>query len=258
MNDLKKRVLAKTPTYGAWLQFASANVTEALVATGFPLVLIDNEHAGASLETTLAMMRAAEANGGEVIVRVPSSDPIYLKRIMELGPSGLLVPQVDTAEEAAAAVAACLYPPHGRRGFARTVRASRYGQVTTYAKEAHKGLTLMVQIETGEAVANAEAIASVEGVDMLFIGPYDLSGAIDELGATGSPVVLEAIAKVEAVAKAQNVALGTVPRANADAQALFDLGYTLVLGVSDIGALRAGLATEAKAVPESARLIKAG
>ncbi len=257
MNNLKKRVLEKTPTYGAWLQFASANVAEAVAASGIPLVLIDNEHAGASLETTLAMMRAAEANGGEVIIRVPSSDPIYLKRIMELGPSGLLVPQVDTAEEAAAAVSACLYPPHGRRGFARLVRASRYGQVTDYAKETHKDFTLMVQIETGEAVANAEAIASVDGVDMLFIGPYDLSGAIDELGATGSPVVQDAIARVEAVAKATKTALGTVPRANADAKALFEMGYTLVMGISDTGALRAGLAGELASIPDSARLIKA-
>ncbi len=255
MNNLKKRVLAKTPTYGSWLQFASANVAETVVASGIPLVLIDNEHAAASLETTLAMMRAVEANGGEVIIRVPSSDPTYLKRIMELGPSGLLVPQVDTAEEAAAAVAACLYPPHGRRGFARLVRASRYGQVANYAKETHRDFTLMVQIETGEAVANAEAIASVEGVDMLFIGPYDLSGAIGELGATDSPVVLDAIAKVEAVAKATNTALGTVPRANADAKALFDLGYTLVMGTSDTGILRAGLADVTEAVPEHARMI---
>lgn len=256
MNNLKNRVLAKTPTYGAWLQFASANVAEAVVASGLPLVLIDNEHAAASLETTLAMMRAAEANGGEVIIRVPSSDPIYLKRIMELGPSGLLIPQVDTAEEAAAAVSACLYPPHGRRGFARLVRASRYGQTADYVKEAHKDFTLMVQIETGEAVANAEAIASIDGVDMLFIGPYDLSGAIDELGATGSPVVLDAIAKVEAVAKTTNTALGTVPRANADAEALFDMGYTLVMGTSDTGILKAGLADVADTIPESTRMLR--
>ncbi|WP_420348143.1 HpcH/HpaI aldolase family protein [Pelagibius sp.] len=255
MSALKKRMASKTPTYGAWLQFASANVAEALVNAGFSLALIDNEHAGADLETTLAMMRAIEAGGGEVIIRVPSGDPIYLKRIMELGPSGLLIPQINTAEEAEAAVAACRYPPHGRRGFARTVRASRYGQRAGYSDWAHETLTIMVQIETREAMGNLEAIAAIEGIDMLFIGPYDLSGAVGRLGETDGPEVLAAIAKIEAAAKARGLALGSVPRADAGVQALFDQGYSLVMGVSDVGALLSGLQAEAAKIPEAVRLI---
>jgi len=257
MKHLKTRLANQTPTFGVWLQFASANVGEAVVHAGFPLVLIDNEHASASLESTLAMMRAAESAGGEVIIRVPSSDPIYLKRILELGPSALLVPQVDTAEEARATVEACRYPPLGRRGFARAVRASRFGQRPGYAEEAHKELTIMVQIETREAVDNVEEIAAVEGVDALFIGPYDLSGAVGKLGDTGGAEVLDAIAKVEAAAKARGVALATVPRADADANALFAKGYSLVMGISDIAAMLSGLHAETADIAGTARMLDA-
>lgn len=255
MTYLKSRLADQTPTFGVWLQFASANVGEAIVHAGFPLVLIDNEHAAASLETTLAMMRAAESAGGEVIIRVPSSDPIYLKRILELGPSALLVPQVDSAEEARATVEACRYPPRGRRGFARSVRASHFGQRPGYAEEAHQELSIMIQIESREAVDNVEAIAAVEGIDALFIGPYDLSGAVGTLGDTGGTEVLDAIAKVEAAAKAKGLALATVPRANADANALFGMGYSLVMGISDIAATLSGLRAETADVPEAARLL---
>ena len=255
MIHLKKRLANHTPTFGVWLQFASANVGEAIVHAGFPLVLIDNEHAAASLESTLAMMRAAESAGGEVLIRVPSSDPIYLKRILELGPSGLLVPQVDTAEEARATVEACRYPPRGRRGFARSVRASRFGQYPGYAEKAHEELSIMIQIETREAVDNVEAIAAVEGIDALFIGPYDLSGSVGTLGDTGGAATLEAIDRVEAAAKAQRLALATVPRADADANALFDKGYSLVMGISDIAAMLSGLKRETADIPEAARLL---
>ena len=258
MKYLKIRLANQTPTFGVWLQFACANVGEAIVHAGFPLVLIDNEHASASLESTLAIMRAAESAGGEVIIRVPSSDPIYLKRILELGPSGLLVPQVDSAEEAKATVAACRYPPLGRRGFARAVRASRFGQRPGYAEDAHKELTIMLQVETQEAVDNVEAIAAVEGIDALFIGPYDLSGSVGKLGDTGGAETLAAIAKVEAAAKARGVALATVPRANADANALYALGYSLVMGISDIAAMLSGLRAETADVPAAARQLSAG
>lgn len=253
MNHLKSRLANQKPTFGVWLQFASANVGEAIVHAGFPLVLIDNEHASASLESTLAIMRAAECAGGEVIIRVPSSDPIYLKRILELGPSGLLVPQVDDAEEARATVEACRYPPRGRRGFARAVRASRFGLRADYAVEAHRELSIMIQIETRAAVENVEDIAAVEGVDALFIGPYDLSGAVGTLGETDGPEVLAAIAKTEAAAKAQGVALATVPRADADTNQLYAKGYSLVMGISDVAALLSGLHAETADIAEGAR-----
>ena len=253
MKHLKSRITERTPTYGVWMHIASASIAEATVHAGFPLVLIDNEHGPASLETTLGMMRAIEAAGGEAIVRVPSSDPIYLKRILELGPSGLLVPQIDSAEEAAATVAACRYPPHGRRGFARAIRAARYGQRPDYVREAHDELTLMLQVETRAALDNLEAIAAVAGIDVLFIGPYDLSGAIGQLGETGGAEVLEAIARIENVARDKGLALGTVPRATADANQLFAMGYSLVMGTSDVAALMAGLQAEAETIPQAAR-----
>ena len=246
-NPLKARVQAGQPTRGLWLELGSPALAEAAVWAGFRFVLVDNEHGPAGHETAAHMLRAVEAAGGHAMTRVPINDVAVLKRTLEIGYSSIMVPMINTAEQARAAVDACRYPPRGARGLAGEIRAARYGLDAGYAARAHEDLFLMLQIESAEGVANAAAIAAVEGVDMIFIGPWDLSGSLGVLGQTGHPEVRAAIAQVEAAAKMAGKPVGSVPREGMDYAALFAAGYPLVIGGSDAGLATTAMRAEAAA-----------
>lgn len=234
MNKLKARHLDSLSTRALWLEAGSPVMAEAAVYAGIPFLLIDNEHGPASIETTAHMARAIEAAGGHPMVRVAENKPFLLKRVLEIGLSSIMVPLVNTADEARAAVAACRYPPHGTRGFAGDIRASHYGTSPSYAQEAHNDLFLMMQIESPEGVENAAEIAAVEGVDMIFIGPYDMSGGYGHLGETDCAEVEASIAKVEQIAIDAGLYLGTVPRDGKSAPDLLNGPYSLVISGSEI------------------------
>jgi 4-hydroxy-2-oxoheptanedioate aldolase len=152
---------------------------------------------------------------------------------------------VETAEEAAAIVRACRYPPGGRRGYsAPTVRASGYGAAADYAKRASEELLICVQIESDRAIANAGAIAAVDGVDLVFIGVADLSGSLDLLERSGETAVSEQIAQGEAAVRAAGKPLGTVPRPGHGLVDLAGEGYAFVAGLSDAALIRAGMAAD--------------
>ena len=129
-------------------------------------------------------MQVVEGLGPAPLVRVPSNDPVAIKRVLDIGAAGVMIPAVDTPEQAEAAVAACRYPPKGKRGMAASiVRASDYGaRWRDYVAEAGANLLVMCQIESAAAVDNAARIAAADGVDMLFIGPFDLSANVGHLG----------------------------------------------------------------------------
>lgn len=234
-NPLKARVAAGQPTRALWLEADSPAMAEAAVYAGFKYVLIDNEHGPASHQATAHLVRAIQAAGGHPLIRVPGNDPVILKRTLELGINSIMVPQINTAAEAEAAVAACRYPPRGQRGFAGEIRAARYGLDPDYGARAHEDLFLMVQIESAAGVANIEQIAAVDGIDMVFIGPYDLSGSLGHLGQTNHPEVEIAIAAVEAAVRPTGIPLGTVPRAGKTVAALMTAGFKLVIFGSEIG-----------------------
>lgn len=235
MNMLKQRIANDLSTRALWLEAASPVMAEAAVYAGFKFLLIDNEHGAASIETTAQMARAIEAAGGHPMVRVAANDPVLLKQVLEIGITSIMIPQVNTAEEACAAVAACHYPPHGRRGFAGDIRASRYNTAQNYANTANDNLVLMLQIEDPVGVENAAGIAAVEGVDMIFIGPYDMSGGYGKLGQTDCAEVETAIAHIQEVAKTAKIPLGTVPRDGKSAEDLLRSDYHLVISGSEIG-----------------------
>jgi 4-hydroxy-2-oxoheptanedioate aldolase len=203
------------------------------------VVLIDNEHGPASLETTLELLRAVEAAGGRPIVRVPWNDQVYLKRLLDLGAQSLMIPMVESAEEARAAVAACRYPPRGRRGYAAPIaRAANYGLDRDYIRHAHDDLLLMLQIESAAAVAAIPEIAAVDGVDLLFVGANDLAGSIDRLEALDAPDAAALIAEAEAAVLAADCWMGTIPRPGFEAADLFAGGHRLVVGPSDLALFR--------------------
>lgn len=238
-NMLKTKVAHGDKCFGMWLHTASPSVAEIVAHAGLDFVIIDQEHGVGDLDSAIAMMRAMLGSRTTPVIRVASSDPIYLKRIVDAGAQSILVPMVDSAEEAKSIVDACLYPPRGKRGNAAgVVRASRYGMVADYVDRAHEQMLIIPQIETAEAVKNASAISSVPGVDVVFIGPSDLSGSIGLPGQTGAPEVEALIAEAYAAIRAAGKPAATVPRDGRSWQALFEDGYQIVATGSDLAYIR--------------------
>tara|TARA_Y100000588_G_scaffold372919_1_gene446107 strand:+ start:3806 stop:4300 length:495 start_codon:yes stop_codon:yes gene_type:complete len=158
---------------------ALPSIVEMASHAGYDFIIIDNEHGQMTLDTTIDMMRAADLGTASSMVRVPGKDPDFLKRILDAGATSLMVPMIDTPQQAKSIVEACRYPPRGWRGFAApAVRGSRYGLDNDYVEWAHEELFLCLQIESRLAVENSNEIASIDGVDMLFVGASDLSGSL--------------------------------------------------------------------------------
>ncbi|EMA44075.1 HpcH/HpaI aldolase family protein [Halococcus saccharolyticus] len=180
MAAFRQAVRSGEPVVGGWVSIGHPAVAEITGAAGYDFVTIDTEHAANSIETVENLVRAVDAAGDAIpIVRPPTADPVAIKRLLDTGVGGIMVPRVDSAETAASVVEATRYPPAGVRGTAAS-RASGYGRTfPTYLEWADDALTRIIQIETEAAVAAAGDIAGVEGVDALFVGPTDLSAALD-------------------------------------------------------------------------------
>lgn len=247
VNMLKARIEDGRATRALWLAAGSPVMAEAAVYAGMRFLLIDNEHGPASVETTAHMARAIEAAGGHPMVRVGANDVLLLKQMLDIGIKTLMVPMVNTVDEAHAAVAACHYPPQGERGFAGGIRASQYGNDERSAQKANDDIFIMVQLESPTAVENAAEIAEVDGVDMLFIGPYDMSGGYGKLGDTGCDEVEASIAHISKISSASGKPLGTVPRAGKSASELLNNGYGLVVSDSEVDYAMAAISAEIKA-----------
>lgn len=190
---------------GIWCTIAGSDNAEALAGCGFDWMLIDTEHSTVSLDTVRAMLQAAAAYPTQTVVRPGWNDAVEIKRILDAGAMSVLVPYVQNAEEAARAVSAVRYPPHGTRGVAGITRASRYGAVDNYIARADDEICLLVQVETAEALRNIEAIAAVPGVDGIFVGPADLAASMGFPGDASAPAVkaaiLDAITRIRAAGK---------------------------------------------------------
>jgi 2-dehydro-3-deoxyglucarate aldolase/4-hydroxy-2-oxoheptanedioate aldolase len=249
-NRVKQMIKAGKKTAGAWAQLCSPIATEILARGGFDWVLIDMEHAPGDLMTLVGQFQAIAAAGTETVpfVRVPWNDLVWIKRILDAGAYGLMIPYVNTKEEAVRALQACKYPPQGFRGIAGSPRAAGYGRDTgNYLKRANDEVFVMLQVETTQAIDNMEAIATVPGLDAFFIGPMDLSTSMGHFGNPAHPEVQAAIAKAEAKAKALGIPLGTISGGWDQAKGLYDRGYQLITLISDSVLLsKAGAETMAK------------
>lgn len=210
-NEFKRRLGEDGVQFGLWLGLGSPVAAELCACAGFDWLLIDAEHAPNDLRSVLRQLQAIEGTEAQAIARVADGDPARIKRYLDAGVQSLLAPLVDTAEQAEALVAAVRYPPRGMRGLATAItRASRWTQIENYAAQAESQLCLIVQAETVKALDNLKAIADVDGVDSVFVGPSDLSASMGYLGQPNHPEVQAAIAQALRDIAASGKAPGTL------------------------------------------------
>ncbi len=181
-NRLKQALRDKKLQCGCWISLGSHSAAEICASAGFDWVLIDTEHAPNDIPQVLHLLHAAAAYPSPVMVRAYWNDTVLIKRLLDLGVQSLLIPNVQTVEEAKRAVEAIRYPPRGVRGVSTNSRSNRFGRIKDYFKHADDELCLMVQLETRTGVENLEKIAAIDGIDGLFIGPQDLAADLGHLG----------------------------------------------------------------------------
>jgi 4-hydroxy-2-oxoheptanedioate aldolase len=256
-NAVKARLAAGQGAFGIFNNLASPLIAELSGLVGYDFVLIDGEHGAGGHEEHRAMIQAIASTTASVLMRVAKNDPALLKQVLDLGVEGVMVPSISNAQEARAAVMACLYPPKGKRGYAApVVRASAFGLHTDeYVSRAGLGtdLVIMLQIETLEGAANAAEICAVEGVDVIFIGPGDLSGDLGVLGQFDHPDFLRAIAAIEMAAKAAGKALGCLPYPGASLEELWKRGYRVLTPGSDVVLLREAMMQQVSSMRSACR-----
>jgi len=232
VNSFKQALAARQTQIGLWLGLASAYSAEICACAGFDWLLVDGEHAPNDLASIQANLQAIAAYPrNHAIARVPVGDTVIIKQYLDLGVQTLLVPMVDTAEQAAAIVHAMRYPQDDGQGGIRGMagaRASRWGHYANYAKEANDQVCLLVQAESQEALNNLDAIAHTPGVDGVFIGPADLSASMGYVGNSGHPVVQAAIEDAIARILKAGKAPGILTPDEKLAQHYIDLGAVFV------------------------------
>ncbi len=195
-NSLKTKLAEGKVVLGSWLSFYDPAVAEIMAQAGFDWLSIDSEHAPLSLDLIENMLIAFRGANTVPIIRVAWNDPVLIKQALDMGPEGLIIPSVNTAEEARQVVAACKYPPQGIRGVGPR-RAAAYGAETLeYLAQANERILIAIQIEHIKAVENIEEILKVEGFDVAFVGPADLTASLGLLPEFGHPKVQGAIEKV--------------------------------------------------------------
>ena len=247
-NTLKQRLIDGEKVLGCWTMIGNPRVVEILSLAGFDYLVLDQEHGLGDPSTLEAQLHAMSATPTVGVVRVPWNDHVYLKRVLDVGAEAVLIPSIDTADEARAAVAACLYPPRGRRGTASSsVRASSYGMAPDYVATCADELLIACQIESATAVANIDAILAVEGIDLMFIGPFDLSATVGQMGNLKHPEVAALIERAEAAIRAAGRPMGTVPHPGMSYLDMFERGYQFVNAGSDVARLRDGAVADVKA-----------
>jgi 2-keto-3-deoxy-L-rhamnonate aldolase RhmA len=250
MNPFRQllRAAGSRPPIGTWISSASPIVAEAVGHAGFDWGVVDMEHAPLDMMGVVQLLQALGNTKMLAIVRVPWNEPVVVKRVLDAGATTLLFPFVQNADDAARAVAATRYPPAGLRGMSGTSRASKFGAVPNYAKTADAGIGVIVQIETPQARTQLEAIAAVDGVDAIFIGPADLSANMGHTGQFTHPAVMQAMGDAARRCKALGKPVGTVGGTPDVVTQYRALGYDYLAISSDMGLLMSGALAAARAL----------
>lgn len=236
-NAFKHAIAGGTLQIGLWSSLASTIAADVVADSGFDWILLDTEHSPNELPSLLGQLQVLARSTTSPVVRPAWNDPVLFKRILDIGAQTLLVPYVQNADEAKRAVLATRYPPAGIRGVTGSGRASRYGRVKEYLKTAEREIAVLVQVETGGALDQLEAIAAVEGVDGVFIGPSDLAASLGHIGnpahADVQARIADAVKRLKALGKPAGILTGNED----EARRYIDWGYTFVAVGVDLGLL---------------------
>lgn len=237
INHLKRALREGRRQVGLWCSLPSHVTIEVVAGSGFDWLLLDTEHSPNDVPIVLSQLHAMAGGSTSAVVRPAWNDAVLFKRFLDIGVQSFVVPWVQNADEARRAVAATRYPPEGVRGVALTIRANQYGRVKDYLARVHDELCVIVQLETRVALGNLEAIAAVDGVDGLFIGPSDLAADMGHLGNSAHPEVRSAIEDaIERIRRAGKFP-GILAPVEADARHWLDRGALFVGIGSDVGLL---------------------
>ena len=240
LNHFKRAIGAGTLQLGLWSGLSSNVTVEVLANAGFDWLLLDTEHSPNELPMVHAQLQAISRGTTHPIVRPPWNDSVTIKRYLDLGVQTLLIPFIQDASEAHAAVAATRYPPRGVRGYAAAARASDFGRVKDYPALCEEQLCVLLQVETPLALSNIEAIAAVDGVDGIFIGPGDLAASMGYIGQTTHPEVVAAIEDAVRRIRACGKPVGILVGDEKLTRHYMAIGCSFVAVGSDVGVLARG------------------
>ncbi len=227
---------------GTWISINSPTVAEVTASLPLDFVVLDTEHTTMGLEAVENMIRGIEATDGNTgaVVRVPGNDKTHLKRVLDIGVDGVLVPRIETADEARSLVDAVTYPPKGDRGIA-SGRASDYGSdFQEYVENASESFVTIPQIETKRGVENANEIASIDGIDALFVGPADLSGSLGVFAQWDSDTLNQHIEKAVKAAKENEIPVGSLVIQPGDIEKRISQDFDFLAVGKDTATLAAG------------------
>jgi 2-keto-3-deoxy-L-rhamnonate aldolase RhmA len=247
MKNIKRRIKNGEAVNGCWLNLGSSLTAEIVAMAGFDWVLIDLEHGAGTEKDALSQLQAIEHSGAAGFVRVESAEKQRILKVLDFGAEGLMCPHINNAEEARMFVDGLRYPPGGSRGIAKMIRASRYGNSSTaYMNTANENIIGIAQIESAEALDNLDAIAAVDGIDVLFIGPSDLTAALGIFGQFDHPLYKDALKATINAAQKAGKATGILLLSPDDYNTYYNLGIRVMACGSEAGFVAEG----ARAVAE--------
>jgi 4-hydroxy-2-oxoheptanedioate aldolase len=227
-NEFKLALRGGELQIGLWSTLCSNLGAEIIAQSGFDWILLDTEHSPNELPDLVSQLQAMGRGTASPVIRAAWNDAVLIKRILDIGAQSILLPYVQTAEEARRAVQAVRFPPRGIRGVSASSRASQYGRVKDYLSRADEEICLMLQIETRAALDQLEAISEIEGVDGVFIGPADLSASLGHLGDPQHPETQAALQDAARRLTRLGKPAGILAVVEADARRYIEWGYTFV------------------------------
>ncbi len=234
MKNLKQRLKKGETLNGCWLSFGSAITSEIVGHAGFDWVLLDLEHGFGNEKDILAQLQALETSETVALVRIESYEPLRISKVLEYGAEGVMCPKINNAAEAKKVIEGMHFPPFGNRGVATTVRAAHFGiSWQQYYENTKENLIGIVQIETVEALNNLDEIAAVDGVDVLFIGPADLTIDMEIFGEFDNPKYIDAVKKIVKAAKSAGKEVGILFFDPNDYKKYHNLGIKFIACGSD-------------------------
>lgn len=233
-NRFKQALSSGRPLVGFWASLGSPLAAELLARGRGDWVLVDMEHGPSDVSALLAQLQAMAGCPASAVVRVPSDDPTIIKKVLDVGAQTLLVPFVEDAAQAERVVRSTRYPPEGTRGIATATRAGGFGRTPDYLKSANDEICVIVQIESAKGLENVDAVATIDGVDALFVGPSDLSASLGHVGDAAHPDVRSAVATVLAAGRRHDKPVGYYPKSPTEARNRIFEGFRIVALGSDV------------------------